>query len=312
MINHIIYKLLKKDIKMEFWENYFIDSYINDRVDKLENLKDIKAISTNDSINFIKDYILKIDDKKDMKDFNLSDVIQKINNSKTPNDFGFHKRSFNTVFLKDRLKELTNKNVKRDISENHMDNAFSELRRKDAETIDLLVILKTNKKETEEKESIDSEIKIFSEKRDKTNKKTGESKQEDKSTGRINENNHKNEEYFGAKVLATADEYGRHSDVYRIFMDAYLYNSSQEKKYSSSDMFGLNQRKDDSNIPSDEIISYKEKTEYIKAIMMNALMHAPMNHIDPKTKDRYEAWKLSSKFYEQLSFLYYDNILSPG
>jgi hypothetical protein len=280
------------------------ESYSIDNISKSGNIKYCGTVSVQYSVK-------GFNIKKYKVDFNLSDVIKKVDNSKTPNDFGFHKKSFSIVFHEDELKKIQDKNIEKEIFEINKNNFFSELKKEKAETIDLFVISEEDKKKAKEKESIDAEIKRFSELGNEANKGSDAEGHENKSKGRVNGNNNRNGEYFGGKILAASSEYSRHSDAYRMFMDAYLYNPGQEEK-SPSEMLEWNNGKKDRSIPSDEIISYKEKAEYIQAIMMNALMHAPMNHADPRTKDRYEAWKLSSKFYEQLSFLYCDNVLSPN
>jgi hypothetical protein len=229
----------------------------------------------------------------------IGNIIPRIDNSRTPNDFGFQKRSFSIVFLENELKKLAGRSIEKEISEIDRRDVFSGL--KNAESIDLSIIREQDNKD--DKKSIAAEIKKSGDKADKG------SDAEHKAA--ITSANSRNWEYFGEKVLAASNAYSRHSDMYRNFMDTYLYGSGQES-LNPAERFEWNSGKKDRSIPSDEIISYKEKTEYIQAIMMNALMHAPMNHADPRVKDRYEAWKLSSKFYEQLSFVLCDNVLSPN
>jgi hypothetical protein len=238
------------------------------------------------------------------KDFKIVSIL-KADDAKTPNDFGFNKRSFSIVFHENELKKLQRNNIEKDIIRVDEKQIIVSLEKEHTETIDLFVVSEEEKK-VKEKVSIDSEIKKVND-----NGKEKLSAEEEKKSHKTITNG-RNGEYFEAKLLAASSEYGTHTDAYKTFMNAYLYGSTDKNGRSVSETSDWSNKKNKGDIPSDELISYKEKTDYIQAIMMNELMHAPMNHADPRVKDRYEAWKLSSKFYQQLSFFYRDNILSPS
>jgi hypothetical protein len=56
----------------------------------------------------------------------------------------------------------------------------------------------------------------------------------------------------------------------------------------------------------DEVISYKERTEFVRKMQMNALIGGSHNYIEPQQKELYEHWKTINKFNMLLSFALYD------
>ena len=110
--------------------------------------------------------------------------------------------------------------------------------------------------------------------------------------------------------LPIKDEYLQHTDLYKSFFSEYMKTTQQlSNKY---EYYTKEDKKENAFSWGDELISYKERKDYVRKIMMNSLLHGAHNPIDPRTKELYEFWKLASKFNEQLSMAMYDKGMGWG
>ena len=229
----------------------------------------------------------------------LAAFIPKIDNSKTPNDFGFHKKSFSIVFAENELKKLSSVNIEKHILEISEKDIMFRLEKENKTSIETLILPR---------------------KKQDSDKKAKEADEKDVIIAAINDEKNKAEDSDGNKTgkldfarrsfydRPASDLYREHSAVYSRFMQSYIYDD-QNKSVGGPEAYSeLNPKQKREFKNGDELISYQERINYVKAVMMNSLMHAPMNSAKPEDRERYEFWKMTSKFNQQLSFFYSDTI----
>ena len=225
------------------------------------------------------------------KTLNFNHIIPKIDNLKTPNDFGFHKKSFNIKFIENELKKLVNITIEKELLETAEKDLDSRLKKQNLLTIESLILIDKEKKE-------DMKVnKIYIIPKEDRITKNGDS-------------------YAGvSNVGADSAAYEQHSKSYTRFMNNYLYDASETNDTygSGNDTYysDFDRKTESARLfeQGDEIINYHERIEYVRASVMNAIMHAPVNHVKPDSRERYEFWKMASKFNQILSFLYYDSVM---
>jgi len=235
--------------------------------------------------------LINYPDKKQSNDLDkkliLCSLIPKIDKAKSSNDFGFHKKSFNIRFTENELKKLVEINIEKHILEVMEKEFGKKLKKQKLLTIESLIVSEKDKKTKNKSE------------KDKIEFVETKEKKEKRLAGKLS---------HGYGSIQQSGAYQKHSEMYARFMNDYLYASNPDNQTSGYSEFGSGKSKREFN-QGDEIISYKERIEHVRAIMMNALMHAPTNHINPDTKERYEHWKMVSKFNEQLSMVYCDQVM---
>jgi hypothetical protein len=235
-------------------------------------------------------------------DNGLVAFIPKIDNSKTPNDFGFHKKSFSIVFTENELKKLSKVNIEKHILEISEKDIMFRLEKENKTSIETLIL--PGKKHDSDKKAKEADEKdvIIAAINDEKNKAEKESGKDIINIGKTGS---------GGKSFydrPESDIYSAHSAVYSRFMQSYIYDDQNKSAGGPEAYSELHSKPKREFKNGDELISYQERINYVKAVMMNSLMHSPMNHAKPEDKERYEFWKMTSKFNQQLSFFYNDTI----
>ena len=104
------------------------------------------------------------------------------------------------------------------------------------------------------------------------------------------------------------EDYARHTELYKSFHAEYMKDTSSPLK--AYDLYSSADSQDKGWKWGDEVISFKERKELVRKIMLNSLMHGDHNHIDPQQKQAYQFWKYASKFNRSLSQMMYDCAMS--
>ncbi len=202
------------------------------------------------------------------KSLQLFNVTNDLTRRKTPNDFGFQKLCFPLKFV---------------------ENIDGKKNTKDYENIETKVDSKSGYYDNDDNnKSIDSKVKIVRE-----IKRTIPTAPKD---------------YLQniPKVMEGGDIYGEHSKVYSQFMQSYLKETNYDK-HEESDNNELNSNTDREMRQGDEVISFDERKEYVKKLMMNARFDSGDNYISHNKKMLYDNWKITDGFNLFLSFLMYEN-----
>jgi len=98
-------------------------------------------------------------------------------------------------------------------------------------------------------------------------------------------------------------DYQRHTGLYKEFMKGYdIQSDSTAYEFEDAEHKEFEW--------GDEVISYKERKEFVRCVQMNALMQGEHNPVDPQIKERYEFWKYASKFNLTMSFLMYSSFMN--
>lgn len=233
--------------------------------------------------------------EKDCISYNLYTIAAKIletqkpDDSKNPNDFGFCKLCFPINLLENEVRDLDGMNIEKkllDIKESILLSKIEKMQKtrsiehflcKDNEEIKTQADIKRNdtKNKNEIKNSLNKEA----------NKKEAQAKKG-----------------YLTKV-PMVDFYSQHTSTYNKFMTKYL---QAEKSIAQKSNIGSIEKKKRFR-QGDDIISYKERKEVIRKMMLNKMLNAELNIIDTDTKTQYENWKMGSKFNLLLSFIMYDS-----
>ncbi len=113
-------------------------------------------------------------------------------------------------------------------------------------------------------------------------------------------------EWIEVPGLREAGFYEQATSYFNSFFEDFLYSGKKEAEAKYENEKENEERK---VFADDEVITYREKKEFIRKMMLNSLLRGPHNNITYDEKLKYETWKIISKFNEQLSFLHYDSVL---
>jgi hypothetical protein len=104
-------------------------------------------------------------------------------------------------------------------------------------------------------------------------------------------------------------QYELQTRQYQQFMANYLAESMLPKKAGYDYSFAEEKQQWKWG---DELISYKEREQVARVIMMNSLMGGIHNHAHPEVKERYNGWRDGNKFNMLVSFMMYDRASGTG
>ncbi|MGM5482414.1 MAG: hypothetical protein ACQESF_03035 [Nanobdellota archaeon] len=204
-------------------------------------------------------------------------LFQKIDESKTPNDFGFQKLCFPLLLS----ESLENESVNTSFSSSP--SFFFE-----------------NKK------TIDHKVKEPKKSDLKKNVKSLLDELENIRTDRcdfLEAQKNESMQYGGFD----SNFYSTQTSVYNNFMNSYMDEKYEKTGDTKNDISMPGETK--SLKQGDEVIDYKERKEYAKKVMLNSRYgNKTMPHSSQAEKQKYEMWKASSKFNQILSFIMYDSL----
>jgi len=106
--------------------------------------------------------------------------------------------------------------------------------------------------------------------------------------------------------ISPDNDYERHTQLYKEAMKSYEGPRLSETAYS----YSTEEKKQKDFDWGAEIMTYKERREYVRKVQMNALMGGRHNHIDPEEERNYAYWKWARKENEQMSFQLYDGVFN--
>lgn len=195
-------------------------------------------------------------------------TIQKPDDSKTPNDFGFQKLCFPLKFAK--KSETTELKLETLISSNE------ETKKKDKKDTNIQNEAKDNI------EKLVEEIKTIQEETKNDNKKI--------------QSNYKQPQ---------VNIYQEHFSKYKDFINSYMYN--EENSTVSSSQY-LQQEKREIKQGDEVMDYKERKEYAKKLMLNSRFGNKTMPHQSQGEKLQYEMWKASSKFNQILSFLMYDHL----
>jgi len=250
--------------------------------------------------NFLMSVVCELIEKKE--EINLDNIIPKVDNSKTSNDFGFNKGIRKSISAENDSKKSAENNIdkksetktSRQQTDRLMENELLELMENE-------LILRSKKQD-----QLTIETLITAKKKGK-NKKAEDNGLSDNTDNEIKAAASKNSEL---DKRPEALGYEHHTTEYLRVMNDYLNEpantvKAQNDPYAAAAISSKQQR---GFGQGDEIINYKERIEYVRAVVMNSIMGAPVNHVEPDTKEKYQMWKNVSKFNVLLSRMYKSSI----
>ncbi|MBN2458401.1 hypothetical protein JXB31_04705 [Candidatus Woesearchaeota archaeon] len=237
---------------------------------------------------------------------NLEKIIPRIDNSKTANDFGFHKRSFEMVFIENEVAKLDDGNIEKEILALAADKLGFSLAKDSMSSVDTAIAGHISDMKKDFRHGNNSmagnAYSLSLEDLKDSNKNARQARQKEDAA-------HERSDYNSSIAADGASSYLHHSELYCRFMKEYLKDSQAgiTMQSAAESLQGSSQKKGFEQ--GEELINYHERINHVRAVMMNSLMHAPVNNVDLGAKERYEFWKMASKFNQVMSFLYYDSVL---